>query len=402
MAERPRIHAPALLRAGALLATAGLLGCSAAGPQAQTEPWPEPDRSCASETVLLDAFFETGNLGLCTVEADGSFTLRLIPEDPPPINPSAWFAFRASGEAGETVSVRLETADGFARYWPKTSTDGRHWTPLPPAQVAPNARQSRWMTFHFELDGAYRWVAGQEIIDSWDYQHWIGQLETRSGIEASLLGQSVEGRPLYLVETPERPEFVLLIGRQHPPEVTGAIAMRTFVETVLADTELATRFRDRFQLGIVPLMNPDGVAGGHWRHNAGGKDMNRDWGPFEQPEPRALMRWVESQEAAGRQLRLLVDFHSTFEDLFYTPPVETNPPDFSSEWLAAARLRLDDFPFKHVPPKDMEQANSKNFFYSSRGIPAVTYESGDETDREALRQAAVVFAEEMMKTLLDR
>ena len=386
----------------ALLATLLAAACAPAEPQreAAAQPWPEPDRQSTSDSVLLDAYFDTGNLGRCTVNADGSFTLTLIPEDPPPINPSAWFAFRASGTPGDTVSVRLETENGYTRYWPKTSVDGRSWTPLPREQVAPSDKRSRWMTFHFELDGAYRWVAGQEIIDTWDYQHRIGRLQARDGIEASLLGRSVEGRPLYLVETPERPEFVLLIGRQHPPEVTGAIAMQSFVETVLADTELATRFRERFQLGIVPLMNPDGVSAGHWRHNAGGKDMNRDWGPFEQPETRAVMRWVEDRESAGDQLRLLVDFHSTFEDLFYTPPVETDPLDFSSAWLAAARLRLDDFPFRHVPSTNLEQANSKNYFYRSRGIPAVTYEAGDATDREALRRAAVVFAEEMMKILL--
>ena len=383
----------------ALLAT----GCAPTQPQPveAAQPWPEPDRSCASDSVLLDAYFDTGNLGRCTVNADGSFTLTLLPEDPPPINPSAWFAFRASGAPGETVAVRLEAESGYARYWPKTSIDGRNWTPLPRDQVNPHDKRSRWMTFQFELDGAYRWVAGQEIIDTWDYQHWIGDLGARDGIETSLLGRSVEGRPVYLVETPAREEFVLLLGRQHPPEVTGAIAMRSFVETVLADTELATRFRERFQLGIVPLMNPDGVAGGHWRHNAGGKDMNRDWGPFEQPETRAVMRWVEARESTGNKLRLVVDFHSTFEDLFYTPPIETDPLDFSSLWLTSARLRLDDFPFRHVPSTDLEQANSKNYFYRSRGIPAVTYEAGDATDRAALRRAAVVFAEEMMQTLLD-
>ena len=58
-----------------------------------------------------------------------------------------------------------------------------------------------------------------------------------------------------------------MIGRQHPPEVTGAIAMHSFIDTVLADTDLARQFRDRFKLAIVPLMNPDGVAAGHWRHN---------------------------------------------------------------------------------------------------------------------------------------
>jgi predicted deacylase len=147
-------------------------------------------------------------------------------------------------------------------------------------------------------------------------------------------------------------------------------------------------------------MNPDGVAAGHWRHNVNGVDVNRDWGPFTQPESNAVMTWVKQQESSGRTLRLMLDFHSTFEDLFYTQPVSTDPPDFASVWLAASAARLPDFPFKHEANPVSEQANAKNYFYTSRGIPAITYESGDETSREQLQSSAVVFAEEMMKTML--
>jgi hypothetical protein len=77
-----------------------------------------------------------------------------------------------------------------------------------------------------------------------------------------------------------------------------------------------------------------------------------------------------------------------------------NPVDFASLWLGAAAERLPDFPFKHDARPPSEQANSKNYFFKSRGIPSVTYESGDETDRGELEAAAVVFAEEMMRVML--
>jgi predicted deacylase len=393
-----------------LVATALLTACAAPAPvpqAADSSPlpvaeWPRPDTHCASGDILLDAYFETGNLGQCTVEADGSFTLSLIPEDAPPINPSPWYAFRASGAPGTEVRVRLEATRGHIRYWPKTSADGRSWMPLPAEQTDSDGDKSPWMTFRFTLDGAYRWVAGQEIMDTWDYQHRVRSLDEVDGVTARLLGQSVEGRPVYIAETADRPEFVLFVGRQHPPEVTGAIAMRTFMDTVFADTALSQRFRDRFKLGVVPLMNPDGVAKGHWRHNVGDVDLNRDWGIFEQPETRAVIGWVEAQESAGRELVLMIDFHSTWEDLFYTPPQQDDPPDFITRWLNASRERLPGFPFKHVPSENLEQANSKNYFYRSRGIPAVTYEVGDETDRAQIRAAAVVFAEEMMRLMLEQ
>jgi len=364
--------------------------------------WPIPDTHCSSGTVLLDAHFETGNLGLCTVDADGTFTLKLVPEDRPPINPSAWFAFRASGKPGDEITVRLTFDHGYARYWPKTSIDGRNWTRIDPARVTGGGEASKLMTFRFELEAAQTWIAGQEIIDSSDYNDWLEVLDAVDDVDVSLLAPSQEGRPVFIAETSDKPEFVLMIGRQHPPEVTGAIGMKSFVDTVFSNSELALRFRERFKLGVVPLLNPDGLANGHWRHSAGDKDMNRDWGPFELPETQAVMRWIENLESRGHELKLLMDFHSTWEDLFYTPPVVENPPDFSSAWLNSSRARLPDFPFRHVPSTNLKQPNAKNYFYRSQGIPAVTYECGDETDRRAIRDAAVVFAEEMMREMLAR
>jgi hypothetical protein len=384
-----------------LLATT-VAGCAVSETATQASAPPEPDTSCASETVLLDAHFETGNLGVCAVSSDGRFTLALVPEDAPPINPSAWFAFRASGSAGDRVDVELALDHGYARYWPKISRDGETWQALPPESVTGGGEASKSMTFHFALEGPQAWIAGQEILDSRDYRDWIAQMDAVEGVSTQLLGRSVQGRPVLLAETEDKPELVLLIGRQHPPEVTGAIGMDSFLDTVFSDSELAVRFRNRFKLGVVPFMNPDGVAHGHWRHNAGGTDLNRDWGPFRQPETQAVIAWVEQQESEGRELKLVLDFHSTWEDLFYTQPAVEEPLDFASAWLNASRARLPDFPFRHVQSTDFVQPNSKNYFHNSRGIPAITYEVGDDTDRDAARRAAVVFAEEMMRTMLAR
>jgi len=363
---------------------------------------PEQQPSCYSNPVLLDAHFDGGQLGTCTVSEDGVFELSLFPEDAPPINKSPWYAFRVSGRAGDDVVIRMKFHEdyGYARYWPKISRDGSHWQPLPEEQVTVNPGADG-VEFEFELDQARIWVAGQEVLADAYYRQWINNLEALPGVETSLVGKSVEGRPIILAETADHPEFILMIGRQHPPEVTGAIAMHSFVDTTLADTDLAKRFRARFKLIIVPLMNPDGVASGHWRHNVGGVDVNRDWGPFTQPESTAVIRRVEQEEAQGRKLSLVLDFHSTFEDLFYTQPVSENPADFASLWLAASAKRLPDFPFKHEANPVSEQANSKNYFHKSRGIPAITYESGDETNRQQLESSAVVFAEEMMRVMLE-
>jgi predicted deacylase len=212
----------------------------------------------------------------------------------------------------------------------------------------------------------------------------------------------VLGQPIEAAMTSMKKEAVLFLGRQHPPEVSGAMTMKRFVDTVFSDTPLANRFRERFTVIVIPLINPDGVVAGHWRHNMNGVDLNRDWGPFSQPETQSIALLLADMEQDGIEPKLMLDFHSTRESLFYTQrPGDINDPvDFATAWLTASREQLPGFEFKHDPRPPSGQANSKNYFFGRYGIPAITYEIGDEVDRETIRSSTPVFAEEMMELML--
>jgi predicted deacylase len=249
------------------------------------------------------------------------------------------------------------------------------------------------------------WVSAQELITQSYYDAWLAELSAHEGITVATIGMSTEGRPIQLAKTANKPEVILLLGRQHPAEVPGALAMRDFIDVVLGDSELARAFRDRFGLLIVPLMNPDGVANGHWRHNAGRTDLNRDWGPFKQPETQAIAKLMAGVDGLGLQPRLMLDFHATkYTDsiLFYTQTKEdvTNPVGFATNWLTSVAERIPDYSFKHDPRPISEQPNTKGYFYVRYGIPSFTYEIGDEADREQLHAVTPVFAEEMMRVML--
>ena len=43
-------------------------------------------------------------------------------------------------------------------------------------------------------------------------------------------------------------------------------------------------------------MNPDGVDLGHWRHNANGVDLNRDWSYYNQPEIKQAVNFIEKEK----------------------------------------------------------------------------------------------------------
>jgi len=356
---------------------------------------------CEGNGFLIDANYEGGNFYSCSVLGDRSAELTIRPEDDPPINKSPWYSFRVSPKGEGPISVTLRFEDGLARYWPKLSVDRKHWEPADKSTVT-FTEDRKSLTIQISTAAPSISVSGQELITNTFYEEWITDLAQRDFTKTELIGCSVQGRPIHAVRTETKPEVVYLIGRQHPPEISGALAMRSFVDTVLADTELARTFRDRYSLIIIPLINPDGVAMGHWRHNMNGVDLNRDWGPFTQPETQSVARLLSAVDNSGLRPALMLDFHSTRVNVLYTqmPEESSWTIDFATVWLTNALKRLPGFEVKHGPGTNSGMANTKNYFHARYGIPSITYEVADEQDRSQLRKASPVFAEEMMRLLL--
>lgn len=361
---------------------------------------------CENEYAALDADFEGARMSSCEATKKG-FKIRIDPENKP-INPSPWYAFRVTPKRPGDLKISMQYSDATHRYRPKRSGDGINWRLVAEKKVR-QRRKGKRVTLRLKMEEEPFLIAGQELLLPAAYEKWTSDISARRGLDTDTIGKSVEGRALTALKSnPQsslvKKEYVLFVGRQHPPELTGAFAMLPFLEVVFGDTPLATRFRDRFHIIAVPLMNPDGVVNGHWRHNMNGVDLNRDWGPFTQPETQAIEKILDRiAEGENSELRLMMDFHSTKRNVFYTQfkNVETIPPQFTSDWIAGGRARLPDFNFDRAERETSELATSKNYVNRRFGAPAITYELGDQTDRRMIRKSAVIFAEEMMETLLE-
>ncbi len=361
--------------------------------------------SCENSQFLIEADFESGNFAKCKFKSTGSVEITIRPEDHKVVVEQPWFAFRITAREPGELQIRLRFPDAYARYWPKLSSDGIAWTRATESSVDVS-RSKKNMSLTVSVGNSPVWVAAQELLSIGWYDDWLAELAGHDDFTTAVIGQSVEGRSIRIARNANKPEAIILLGRQHPAEVPGALAMRDFVDVLLADTDLARRFRERFTLLIIPLMNPDGVANGHWRHNAGRTDLNRDWGIFKQPETQAVAKLLGDVETLEMKPRLMLDFHATkFTEtlMFYTQTSAevTDPPGFAVNWFAAVRTRLPDFEFRHDPRPSSENPNTKGFFYRRYGIPAYTYELGDEADRELLHATTPIFAEEMMRELLE-
>jgi predicted deacylase len=358
----------------------------------------------AGSFTVVDDFIGSRR-GSCAVLSDNHVRLFIRPEDKNVTNPSAWYAFKLIPHKATTATISLRYEDGYHRYVPKTSSDGLHWTPVDENSVSKTADGTA-ATLTIALADSPLWVSAQELITPSTYKLWSEGLATATDAELTVLGMSKMEQAVYvLTVNTDSKDVLLLTGRQHPPEVSGAFAFFSFYETLLADTDLAIRFRNRFQIIAVPLMNPDGVIGGNWRHNLGNTDLNRDWGPFKQPETRLIRDLLDRLDSEGKRIRVFLDFHSTAENVFYTQNEEniTRPPGFTKTWLTNAEPRVSEsYPFTNSENPTDAVGISKNYMYHRYGIPSSTYEVGDETARGAARQAAAIFAEELMLLMLEQ
>ncbi|UTW44656.1 hypothetical protein KFE80_09645 [bacterium SCSIO 12696] len=362
-----------------------------------------PAPTCGFGDLRIDSDFPMGRVSECSQIGKNEYSISVKPENRP-INHSAWYAFKVYAAKKRTIRIYLNYDHSPHRYPPKMSRDGRNWELLPEKNQQ-LLYDNKTLKLTLKVGPEPLWISGQEIISNQDHINWADNVAARGLMQKTLLGESAEGRPIYKLEsnTAERPGYVAIVGRQHPPEVTGALALMPFVEEVMGDSELARQFRDKFNVLVVPNLNPDGVEHGHWRHGTGGIDLNRDWGPFTQPETQ-LMRdeLARFKGEDGDSLYLFLDFHSTYENIFYTQPDDKKnfPQGFTKAWLEALLKRIPGFTMKRNPGHNPGLPTSRNYMHENFGVTAITYEMADKTDREEIKIIAERAAQEMMKLLL--
>ena len=194
---------------------------------------------------------------------------------------------------------------------------------------------------------------------------------------------------------------IVILSRQHPPEVTGYFAMQSFVESIINEGAI-NGFLDKYRVLVYPLLNPDGVDLGHYRHNTGGIDMNRDWSVYNQPEIEQVTKHIISEVSKNKNNVLLgLDFHSTYHDIYYTPDesVKRKIPDFTKKWLDGIRteLNMDDINEKAGP---VYRPTSSGWFNKQFGATGITYEIGDDTPRDFIKRKGEVSAMVMMEYFL--
>ncbi len=335
------------------------------------------------------------------------YIIRIDPEISP-INNSPWYGFRIWSNETRSVTVELEYTDGRQRYLPKKSfDDGLSWANIDSSNYRVDLETGNGI-LHLTTENDPLWISAQEVFTTRDFRMWKEDLMSLPFIQSQVIGTSHLGRSINQIKISEHLDeplkgVIFIYGRQHPPEIPGFLVGLKFIETLTADTDLAIQFRKYFDVWAFPLMNPDGADGGHWRTNAAGVDLNRDWLFFNQPETAAVRNAVlKIQLRSDRKPFYSIDFHSTGRTIFYpiSRNIDTFPHLFAYRWAESIQQALPDTELL-VQPFDVVSPIAKNWSFRTFGIDGVTFEVSDEMSGNMLDEFASKSAETFMRLMIE-
>ena len=360
------------------------------------------------DDVYFSNDFEGGRLNGMLKVNDTLYTALISPENVP-INGSPWYAFKVWAAKEKNITISLTYLQGRHRYPAKISRDGLSWSSLETAGAKKDFElDSVPQNYEFKLKVGKdtTWVAAQELFTSKHVSGWVAELSHQPNTTALQIGTSTLGKPLTVLKigNPASKKRILIYGRQHPPEVTGHYAMTAFVQTLISDAKLSKKFLKEYLVYIVPLMNPDGVDEGNWRHNTGGVDLNRDWDAFNQPESSAVRYFLKKEISdQGNKLVFAIDFHSTYDDIYYRvdPKLKSDNPDLISSWLRKTQEQIPGY----VPNvKSLYSGGPTytafSYLFKQYGAESLVYEIGDKTPRDFIKHKGEVSANLLMDLLL--
>ena len=343
--------------------------------------------------------FATARLNSISQQNDSTFKIDILSENVP-VNPSPWYAFKVWAASKRNIYITLNYPATKHRYDPKMSCDNKTWQDVTGVKVSANEHEA---TFKLGVSPDTATVAAQEIISSADSYKWMDSIASLSFVKKEVVGKSLMLKPITMLHTTgsNGKKLIVVLSRQHPPEVTGYMAMQEFVRTVTGTSAAAKQFRQNYELVLFPMVNPDGVDEGNWRHSAAGVDLNRDWDGFAQPETRAIKEEVlKLTKVQQAKVYFALDFHSTYYDIFYInqikDPASSNAPGFTKKWLSGLQSSIVGFQ-PNIKPSGNGGNVSKSWFSRELGAEALTYEVGDTTSRAQLKLKGRIAAEIMMQ-----
>ncbi|MCS6985972.1 MAG: M14-type cytosolic carboxypeptidase [Sphingomonadaceae bacterium] len=240
----------------------------------------------------IDSAFDSGNVRVVRQEGPFDWVLGIRRDAGGEF--FQWFHFRLSGACGVPVRLRLvglnhsAYPDGWPGYAARVSEDRRHWRAAP-TWFDPSTDDG---TLEIRVTPAsdQLWCAYFAPFSLERHHDLVARVALEPGVASRVLGLSLDGRSIDVVEMGEGRRHLWFLARQHPGETMAEWWMEGALEALVDPAFAPARLlRRAFRLHLVPNMNPDGAFRGHLRTNAAGANLNREWAaPSAQRSPEVL------------------------------------------------------------------------------------------------------------------
>ncbi len=225
------------------------------------------------------------------------------------------------------------------------SEDGKAWRVIPTEFLEGNRLRIR-----VRLETGRLYLARLEPYRLSDLERLLADLRPRPEVEITVIGRTVEGRPLEIVGVgdPAAPRAALFRARAHAWEPGGNWVLEGLLRFLASDDPAAQRCRKRYVVYAMPMANKDGVARGMTRFNVLGRDLNRNWDqpadPALAPENHALESWLHAMRRRNRLPHLAIDFHNDEGGMLHL----SRPPVAQLDQYLARMQRLEALLRKHT------------------------------------------------------
>ena len=243
-------------------------------------------------TLSISAAFDSGNIIVQRLDGPQDIVLGIRQDRDSEFR--QWFHFRLSGARGVACVLKitgLETSaypGGWPGYRAAASDDRQHWWRADTSYNATEAGGT--LTIQVTPAGDHLWLAYFAPYSMERHHDLVARMARQPGVEAHVLGHSLEGQPIDCLSMGEGPLQLWFGARQHPGESMAQWWMEGALEW-LTDRACpqARLLRQKARLHLVPNMNPDGSCRGHLRTNAAGVNLNREWAaPSAERSPEVL------------------------------------------------------------------------------------------------------------------
>jgi hypothetical protein len=290
--------------------------------------------------MVVTASFEGGSIG--RVETVAPAHLRCAVKGQADQNnrnrQANWYYFRLDNLPRAEVTLDFTDLVGEYNFRPGShavtrntrpvfSYDDRTWTQFTDEQVSWDEKEVR-LTVRFTPQRPTMWIAHTEPYT----RRQLESLLASAGpyMQREIIGKSLHGRqlPLLTITDPAAPDrgkkVVWLMARQHAWETGTSWVADGAVRFLLSGDADAARLRRSVIFKVLPMFDPDGVAEGAVRFNAGGHDNNRNWDAVDarlMPEIAAakavLLGWLDG----GRPIHVFLALHNTESTDYVEGPV---------------------------------------------------------------------------------